>query len=292
MEAPAFVAPELARRVGWATQSDALLYVNMKGVAVSPGKRTAQVVGTVLFVVVIAAIVAMLVTQKGNQSAASSPTAPAAASAGRAVPRAGGRRAAVGAAAMAVRAGAPHHARWSRRWGGATTAPARGGGRVYHSSPRFHSGRPRRRGLDGAARQPRAHPRRPGGRRRRPLRGRRDPRLDDPGVGPGRPGALAHPRQRRRGGGQPARGRGVRPTLRRPDAPVARPGPSRRRPGSRGPCDSCCSRCRDSRCSRRRCSRCSRRRCSRCSRRRDSRRPYFCSFATMKLIRLPGAIRI
>src|SRR5687768_16320233 len=57
MESPAFIAPELARRVGWATQSDSLLYINMKGIAVSPGKRTAQVIGTVLFVVVIAAIV-------------------------------------------------------------------------------------------------------------------------------------------------------------------------------------------------------------------------------------------
>jgi hypothetical protein len=53
MKAPSFVAPELAQRVGWATQSDALLYVNMKGVVVSEGKRTAQVLGVVFFVVVI-----------------------------------------------------------------------------------------------------------------------------------------------------------------------------------------------------------------------------------------------
>ena len=35
MTQPAFVAPELAARVGWATQSDALLYVNVKGVTVT-----------------------------------------------------------------------------------------------------------------------------------------------------------------------------------------------------------------------------------------------------------------
>src|SRR5258707_960655 len=35
MNVPAFVAPELAARAGWATQSDALLYVNVKG-----GSRT------------------------------------------------------------------------------------------------------------------------------------------------------------------------------------------------------------------------------------------------------------
>src|SRR3954449_10241793 len=45
MPAPAFIAPELAARVGSAAQSDSLLYVNVKGVAVSPGKRAAEVVG-------------------------------------------------------------------------------------------------------------------------------------------------------------------------------------------------------------------------------------------------------
>src|SRR5436190_349057 len=49
MTQPAFIAPELAARVGWATQSDALLYMNVKGVVVSPGKRTAQI----LFVLVV-----------------------------------------------------------------------------------------------------------------------------------------------------------------------------------------------------------------------------------------------
>ncbi|HZL18058.1 MAG TPA: hypothetical protein VFG23_09960, partial [Polyangia bacterium] len=36
---PRLVAPELAARVGWATQSDALLYVNIKGAVTTPGRR-------------------------------------------------------------------------------------------------------------------------------------------------------------------------------------------------------------------------------------------------------------
>jgi hypothetical protein len=54
MPAPAFVAPEVAQRVGAAAQSDAVLYMNVKGVAVSPGKKTAEVFGVVFFVVIIA----------------------------------------------------------------------------------------------------------------------------------------------------------------------------------------------------------------------------------------------
>ena len=61
MDAPRFVAPELAAKVGWATQSDALLYINLKGVSVSDGKRTAQVLGVVFFVVIVAALIAALV---------------------------------------------------------------------------------------------------------------------------------------------------------------------------------------------------------------------------------------
>jgi hypothetical protein len=64
---PEFIAPELAAKIGWATQSDALLYVNLKGVTTTDGKRTAQVVGSVLIVVVIALIVlAMIAQSKGG----------------------------------------------------------------------------------------------------------------------------------------------------------------------------------------------------------------------------------
>src|SRR6185295_14758585 len=69
MQAPVFVAPELARKVGAATGADSLLYLNVKGVAVSQGKRTAQVLGVVFFVVVIAAIILLLVADsKGGGS--------------------------------------------------------------------------------------------------------------------------------------------------------------------------------------------------------------------------------
>lgn len=62
MRQPAWVAPDLTAHVGWATQSDALLYVNMKGVVTSDGKRAAQVAGTVLFILLIVLII-VLATQ-------------------------------------------------------------------------------------------------------------------------------------------------------------------------------------------------------------------------------------
>jgi len=66
---PEFVAPEMAARIGWATQSDALLYVNVKGVASTDGKRAAQIVGGVLFVAVVALIILALIGQsKGGGS--------------------------------------------------------------------------------------------------------------------------------------------------------------------------------------------------------------------------------
>ena len=138
MQSPAFIAPELARRVGWATQSDALLYVNMKGVTVSSGKRTAQIVGTVFFVVVIAAIIALLVAQnKGGGRGDSVPAGPAGAG-GRAVPRAGGG--AVGAQAISGGAGRPTTAHVVPPVGRGSYGGGRGGGRVYHSGPRIHTG--------------------------------------------------------------------------------------------------------------------------------------------------------
>ncbi|MEO5767441.1 MAG: hypothetical protein ABIS92_03740 [Polyangia bacterium] len=54
---PEIIAPELAAKIGWATQSDALLYVNLKGVTTSDGKRAAQIMGAVLIVAVIVLIV-------------------------------------------------------------------------------------------------------------------------------------------------------------------------------------------------------------------------------------------
>jgi hypothetical protein len=62
---PRLIAPELAARVGWATQSDALLYVNVKGAVTTPGKRAATVLAVVFIVVIVAAII-FLATQKGG----------------------------------------------------------------------------------------------------------------------------------------------------------------------------------------------------------------------------------
>lgn len=64
---PEIIAPELAAKIGWATQSDALLYVNLKGVTTTDGKRTAQIMGGVFFVLVIAVVVlAVLAQSKGG----------------------------------------------------------------------------------------------------------------------------------------------------------------------------------------------------------------------------------
>lgn len=63
---PEFVAPEMAAKIGWATQSDALLYVNLKGVTTTNGKRTAQIVGSVLIVVVVAALILALAASRGD----------------------------------------------------------------------------------------------------------------------------------------------------------------------------------------------------------------------------------
>jgi hypothetical protein len=64
---PEIVAPELAAKIGWATQSDALLYVNLKGVTVSDGKRAGQIIGAVFIVVVLALIIlAILAESKGG----------------------------------------------------------------------------------------------------------------------------------------------------------------------------------------------------------------------------------
>ena len=63
---PPRVAPELAAAVGSATQADAVLYVNVKGVVTTPGRQTATVLTAVFFVVIVAAIVLALASQKGG----------------------------------------------------------------------------------------------------------------------------------------------------------------------------------------------------------------------------------
>jgi hypothetical protein len=67
MTTPRLVAPELAARVGWATQAEAVLYLNVKGAVVTPGKRTASVLAGVFFVVIVAAVIVMLMaSSKGG----------------------------------------------------------------------------------------------------------------------------------------------------------------------------------------------------------------------------------
>ena len=73
MNQPAFIAPEVAAHVGWATQSDALLYVNVKGVSITSGKRVAEVLGAIFIVVIIAAII-LAIAASGKNNGGSSPS--------------------------------------------------------------------------------------------------------------------------------------------------------------------------------------------------------------------------
>jgi hypothetical protein len=67
LNTPRVVAPELAARVGAATQSEAVLYMNVKGAVVTPGKRTASVLAGVFFVAIVAVvIIALAASSKGG----------------------------------------------------------------------------------------------------------------------------------------------------------------------------------------------------------------------------------
>ena len=68
MTTPRFVAPEQAARIGWATQSDALLYLNVKGVTTTSGKRMATILGAVFIVLIVAAIIIASTSQRGGGS--------------------------------------------------------------------------------------------------------------------------------------------------------------------------------------------------------------------------------
>jgi hypothetical protein len=64
---PRVVAPELAARVGAATQSEAVLYVNVKGAVVTPGKRTASILAGVFFIAIVAVVIlALAASSKGG----------------------------------------------------------------------------------------------------------------------------------------------------------------------------------------------------------------------------------
>jgi hypothetical protein len=63
---PPRVAPELAAQVGAATQADAVLYINVKGVVTTPGRQTATILTGVFIVVIVAAVILLLASQKGG----------------------------------------------------------------------------------------------------------------------------------------------------------------------------------------------------------------------------------
>jgi hypothetical protein len=74
MAGPLLVSPELAGKVGWATQADALLYVNVKGAVTTPGKRAASIVAGVFIVfVVVAIVVAIAASHQGGGNGIGSP---------------------------------------------------------------------------------------------------------------------------------------------------------------------------------------------------------------------------
>jgi len=131
LAAPAQIAPDLAARVGWATQSGAALYVNVKGVVTTPGKEAATILAAVFIVVIVAAIILVLAASAkhggGNAPRASSgPRAPAI---GRAPPAAP-LRAPPAAAAPAIASRTPGRPPVSG-WHGGTRPIAPRGGRVY-----------------------------------------------------------------------------------------------------------------------------------------------------------------
>ena len=72
---PAQIAPDLAARIGWATQSGAVLYVNVKGVVTTLGKQAATVLAAVFIVVIVAAIVLALASSKGGGGGHATPNA-------------------------------------------------------------------------------------------------------------------------------------------------------------------------------------------------------------------------
>jgi hypothetical protein len=119
------VAPELAARVGWATQSDALLYVNVKGAVTTPGRRAATILAVVFIVVIVAAIIVLASKSRGGSGPSTLGQGTRAQPLGRASAPSGGWHAASAAPARAVPAAAP-------RWRGGGVAPAvPRGARVY-----------------------------------------------------------------------------------------------------------------------------------------------------------------
>ena len=139
MTVPAFVAPEQAARVGWATQSDALLYVNVKGVTVTAGKRTAEVLAAVFIVVIVAAVILAFMASgnKGGGGGNSTPLTRGSGMRGQPVmrgapPMAGGARA---PAPGAFRGTPPGGAAFAPTGRGFPPTRGPGTGRIYGGGP-------------------------------------------------------------------------------------------------------------------------------------------------------------
>lgn len=128
VQQPAFIAPDMAQKVGWATQSDAILYINLKGVVVSPGKITAQVIGAAAIIAVVVLTILLLSQSKGG----SSPSRARAGSAGAAPVASAPSR---GGSSLPPAAGAPTTAAVVPRGRGSYG----GGGGGYRHPPRTYS---------------------------------------------------------------------------------------------------------------------------------------------------------
>jgi hypothetical protein len=129
LAAPAQVAPELAARIGWATQAGAALYVNVKGVVTTPGKQAATILGVVFIVVIVAAIILVLAANAKHGGGGQAPRTsggPRAPAVGRAPPAAP-IRAPAGAATPAISSRTPGRPPASGWHGGARPVVRRGG---------------------------------------------------------------------------------------------------------------------------------------------------------------------
>lgn len=132
---PQIIAPELAAKIGWATQADSLLYVNLKGVTTTNGKRAAAILGAVFIALIIVLVVLAATTNHGGGGGGNPvPHSPGRAVAGptmRGSPSAGGAMAAVPGRAgggMAVARGPVPVGRGSHFVGGGPRPRYYGGG--------------------------------------------------------------------------------------------------------------------------------------------------------------------
>jgi len=133
---PRVVAPEIAARVGAATQSEAVLYLNVKGAVVTPGKRTASILAGVFFVAIVAAVILALAASSKGGGSGGSPSGFRGSSGGSPVARAPSGGAWRGTPPVGTPRGAPIGTPRGAPIGGGTWrggAPARAvGGPVYY----------------------------------------------------------------------------------------------------------------------------------------------------------------